>query len=244
MFRLLNLILTSLFTFILMVLVGCAETDEDKVGSAQYCLDDVPASGLTATDRQTKINSCLSKITNVKTKQASLIRCSGGFLIEGFGDPAILVNALTTMNDSTGGNGTTALMNVLAFKTQGASSTATSDEDKVFAQKTFDYCNEAGNPGFVMFASISNMATVFASIAAKVGSTSIADLINNPASAATLLAESDEIIGATAAAAYQTSCTSGDETNAELCSQLGTAMDSGATAEQIGAALRDGWKSQ
>lgn len=232
----LTLILGAFFT------IGCSKaTDEDKVGDAQFCLDDMPITGLSAGERTSYVNNCLSKMDGVTTKQAQLIRCSSGFLIEGFSDPSTLANILKSFKNNQQ-NSSTALLGVLAFKSKGNSLTSSSNEDKVFAQETFNYCNSAGNPGYVLISSIANMATVISSISSN-GSIEqgIADLLTNQDA---LASTSAEVIGATAIVAHQTSCQTIDDSNRQVCTELGNAIASGASPEQIGSALLSGWNNQ
>lgn len=235
----LNQVLLTLLA--LSFIIGCAkETDEDRVGNTQFCLDDIPISGLSVTERSSKINACLGKMESVNTKQANLIRCAAGFMIEGFADPANLIDIAEQIDNSNNQDPTKALMNVLVFKSQGASTTTATAEDKAFAQNTFNYCNAAESSGYLLMASIANMATV---IAASIGSIDISagidNLINNPGA---LADASAEVIGATATAAYQTSCVNNSNPNPEICSQLGTAINSnGGNMTAIGTSLLAAW---
>lgn len=226
------------------LLTGCspAATDEEKIGDAQFCLDDIPISGLTHTQRSSQINSCLSKLNGVVSKQADLIRCSSGFMIEGFADPAKLTQIAKQVSNSNQ-DPTTTLMSILRFKYQGDEN-ITDDEDKAFAQKTFDYCHQSGSSGYSFVASIANMATVIASITGGDDiEAGIANLINDPNSE--LATASAEVIGATALVAYQAHCVANnEEKNAEICTQLNSAITSGnGIPTEIGASLLDIWNS-
>ena len=235
-----------IFTLLLLGMISCAETDQDKIGDAQFCLDDLPVSGLSAAQRKSQVNSCVAKLGSVTGKQASLIRCSAGFIIEGFGDPALLVDIMKKMDSNqSGGVNEADLMGVLAFKTEGSSETATSFEDTLFAKETLNHCNDAGNPGYVWIAFLVNTATNLASLANQYGANNIQDLLNNPSLVTdpAVLAQSDTVLGATAVIAYQSSCNSGDQANEQICNQLGGAIAaSGGDPQVIGAALRDYWK--
>ncbi len=226
---------TAMIVLGLIYISGCAATDDDNIGDAQFCLDDLPITGLSVNERTSKVNTCLSKLGSVSSKQASLIRCSANFLIEGFGDPTRIVDAMNNVGSQQGGGGggTVAMMNVLKFSSQ-----ATAAENKTLAEQTFTYCQEAGNPGYVLIASFSKIATSLAEIA----TVNLSDGIS-PSEVNTIMTQSPTVIGATASVAYQTSCSNGDTSNAELCSQLGAAINSGATEEEIGQALLDAWKT-
>lgn len=226
---------TAMIVLGLVYFAGCAATDDDKIGDAQFCLDDLPVTGLSVGERTSKVNTCLSKLGTLSTKQASLIRCSANFLIEGFGDPTRIVSAMENVGNQQGGaSGTVAMMNVLKFSSQ-----ATAIENSNLAEQTFSYCQEAGNPGYVLIASFSKIATSLSEIATVNLSDGLSQTEVN-----TIMTQSPEIIGATANVAYQTSCSEGENANSELCSQLGAAITSGATEAEIGEALLNAWKSQ
>ena len=53
-----------------------------------------------------------------------------------------------------------------------------------------------------------------------------------------LAGSSDEVLGSTVTAAYQASCATEDQTNADMCKTLSTAVTNGTTSADIGAALR------
>lgn len=223
------------------LLAGCStSTDADKIGDAQYCLDDLPISFASQAERTASVNACLDKLGSVSSKQASLIRCSANFLIEGFGDPSKLVNALEKVNNGGGGNATVGMMSVLAF-----SSKSTATENAAFAQQTLSYCQEAGNPGFVLVASFSNIASALAKAGEALGGVNLNDGLSQQE--LTTILESaqsmpDEVIGSTAIAAYQTSCAAGSQSNEALCSQLSQSLANNTDPSAIGAALRDQWK--
>jgi hypothetical protein len=232
---LLNLKIIPLMALGLLCLIGCGEvTDEDRIGDAQYCMDDIPVSEPDVAKRTAAVNSCMSKLGSVVSSKASLMRCSGNFLIEGFGNPEKIVSAMENVTSTSGGAGTVAMMNVLKFSSQG-SNQANSD----FVTQTLTYCQDAGSPGFVMIASFARIATSMASVA----SVNLSDGLS-PTEVSAIMNESPAVIGATATVAYQTSCTEGESSNAELCDQLGAAIQGGMTEEQIGQALLTGWQSQ
>ncbi|MEY4617222.1 MAG: hypothetical protein RJB66_2182 [Pseudomonadota bacterium] len=221
------------------LLAGCsASNDQDKIGDAQFCLDELPVTGLSAAQRKTRVNTCLDKLGTLSSKDASLIRCSGNFLIEGFGDPGRIVDAMSSLSNQGGGSGTVGMMSFLKFKSMGVSETATEAEDSVLANETFSYCSDAGNPGYVMIASFARIATNLSGVAdvladGQLDAAEVTQLIN---------AGTPEVIGQTAIIAYEASCSGGENANKELCSQLSGSMNSG-NASAIGQALLNAWKT-
>jgi len=237
-----NLIKLTSLLLIANTIVGCSKsTDEDKVGDTQFCLDDVPITGLSTTQRSSEINTCLAKMDGVTSRRANLIRCASGFMIEGLADPTKIIEIGDKLSNTNGQDPTTALMGILVFKSQGASETVPDAEDKAFAQKTFNYCNSTGSSGYLMISSIANMATVIASIAGGDITAGITNLVNNPSELANASAE---VIGATATAAYQTSCANNSDSNTEICTQLGAAINSsGGDMTAIGNSLLATWNA-
>lgn len=240
-----------LATIVTGMMLGCAVTDEDRIGDSQFCLDDLPLASMSdVNERVSKVNGCLSKLGSVSTKQASLVRCAANFLIEGFGTPSKIVNALQQVStqQGSGGGGTVGMMSILAFTSQtksGQTATENATANANFAQETLNYCTQAGNPGYIWIASFSNMASALAKVGAAVGGVNVSDgisateidtILSSGSSAA------DDVIGATAIAAYQTSCSGADQTNQTLCTELGNAVTSGANSAAIGAALRAQWQ--
>jgi hypothetical protein len=217
---------------LLVLTLGCAETDSDKLGDAQFCLDEVPVSLSDAQERASRVNACLSKLGSVSSKEASLIRCSANFLIEGFGSPQKLTSAMEELNTG-GGSGTVAMMNVLKFSSQ-----ASADANSEFAEQTFNHCQAAGNPGYVLIASFARIATTLSKVAGILNGG-----LDDGEVSSLLATESPQIIGETAIVAYQASCSEGENANTELCTQLGAAIQGGASSAEIGTALLNGWKN-
>jgi hypothetical protein len=211
------------------LMAGCAESDSDKVGDAQFCLDN------TTDYSQSSIDACTASLSGIESKDAYMVRCSANFIIEGFADPNKFISAFDQLKGKSS-NATTAMMSVLAFKSQ---TTATGNKD--FAQTTFNHCTASGSAGATLISSFANLATYIAA------TTSIASsLVTGGSISATQMASavselgnsSNETLGATAQAAYATSCASGSESNAQLCQTLGAAVTNGTSAADIGLLLR------
>jgi hypothetical protein len=218
------------------VVFGCAETDDDKIGDAQFCMDDIPVSGLSVTQRTSRVNECVSKLGTLQSAKASMIRCSANFLIEGFGDPERIMQAFDAISSGSqsGSSGTVAMMNQLKFSSQ-----ATAQDNSAFAEETVQYCKEAGNPGYILVSSFSRIATTLSESADI-----LADGQLTPTEISNLATQTPEVIGQTAEIAYQTSCSGNQPSNDQLCTELGAAMASGATSTEIGQALLSAWQNQ
>lgn len=208
-------------------------TDEEKVGDAQFCLDEIPL-GLSTQVRTTRVNTCIAKLGSVNSASANLIRCSGNFLIEGFSEPATITDIMNKLGDQQANSGTVVMMQALAFDSQGDTAS-----NQAFATETFNYCEASGSPGYTLVASFSKMATALSEVASifddgQLSQTEIDQLAT----------QTPAVIGATAQAAYQASC-SGDQANVELCTQLGNAIQSSnGDSTVIGQSLLNAWKNQ
>jgi hypothetical protein len=225
---------------ILLILVtfamSCAEKESDKIGDAQFCLDNL-------TDySEANVNSCTAGLVGIESKDAYMVRCSANFIIEGFADPNKFLSAINQLSASGNTNPTVAMMGLLTFKSKGTD-TAGVEANKSFASQTFDYCKLSESAGAILISSFVNMATTIAGASAAAAAlfepghtitqaemqTAVASLVNGG---------SDEVLGATAQAAYLASCSSGDQSNEKLCGTLSTAIGTNASAADIGAALR------
>lgn len=211
--------------------IGCAESDADKVGDAQFCLDNL------ADTSQTNVDACTASLSGIESKDAYMVRCSANFIIEGFADPNKFISAFDQLKSNTGTNPTTAMMSVLTFKSQ-----PTPPQNQTFAQTTFDYCKASESAGAILISSFSNIATLIVTSASNAAALLTSGSIS-PTQMATALAElnnsSDSTLGATAEAAYATSCANSEQSNAQLCETLEAAVSSGTSTADIGRLLRD-----
>ncbi len=232
---------TSMFTVLFVSILGlggltaCSsgEKDSDKLYEAQACLD-------TAT--KTTVSDCLTKIDGLESKQAYLLRCASVFIQDGFDDPSRFASAFSQLDKKTGTTDPTlGLLGYMAF-----SSSTVVAENQAHAQLAMDYCQKSESAGYIMLASMANIATTITSL-----STAITTIDpNNPPSAEEMSAALAEIltnpnaqtsIGATAITAYQSNCSGDSATgNASLCSDLSQALASSSNPTDptaVGAAL-------
>ncbi len=207
-----NQIVMSLTLMSFIGLTSCQETDADRIGDAQLCLDKANASTAQA---------CLSKIEGIESAQANILRCSAGFLSEGFDDIARLVDSFSQLES--GGDGTIGLLTVMAFKSKADGAT-----NKSFASTTNSYCQKSKQKGLSMLGTMAMSATTLAAIAIPgltLGSNlsaaqieqAITDLLGGAlGGSAELLAE----IGNAVTATYQTACAAGSQANSDLCGEM------------------------
>ena len=200
---------------------GCQETDADKIGDAQMCID--RASAVT-------VSSCLSKIEGIDTKAANVLRCSAGFIEEGFDQAERLINSLEELDN--GGQGTTGLMSLIAFKSK-----IDGPANKAFAIATSNYCQKAGQKGLALLGTLAMSATTLAALVdpsldfnSTIDSTDLKNQITallsaasgmtpDPAAVATI-----NDIGAAVSTTYQIAC-AGSSSTSDMCKELVEAID-------------------
>ncbi len=77
--------------------LGCGkETERDKIGDAQICLDKVTAADPDIAD------TCLAKVADVSSKAGDNIRCAGAFVKEGYTDVTTLINTFSAVGNDAG----------------------------------------------------------------------------------------------------------------------------------------------
>lgn len=197
------------------VLTNCSEKEADKIGDAQACIDKAS---------KTTVNDCLSKIDGLTSQQAYLLKCSAGFIEQGFDDPNKFITAIKQLSANNSGGGSTMLgmMGVLAF------------DDKDKAAATLANCQKSKAKGFIMFASMANIATTIGSVSGNL-SNLITSIQTDPSTAQatmlnlvnTLNSDPNAVtsIGATAIVAYDSNC-SGTNSTSQMCTTFTNAINS------------------
>lgn len=193
------------------VLVSCGPKQADKIGQAQLCIDKAG---------QGEAAACLEKISGIETESASLLRCSAGFIDEGFTQPTRFKSAFQALSGN-GGNKTEAFMGVLAF-----SSKTTANANSTFAEETYQHCVKSNAKGFMLLGSMAKAATTLSSLAggftngSQPSETDISNAINTAVNDPTARAA----IGSAVATTYTASCKSGTQSNESLCKDLDSAL--------------------
>lgn len=119
------------------------ETDADKIGSAQFCLDDLGSSGTPA-----QVSECVAMVDGLTSPGADGIRCSGGFIREGFGNPQKYIDAFREIEGGTGGGNIRNMMGLLSFTSGGAIAADFTTANSVFLQ-----CLASGAKGRTLLSS-------------------------------------------------------------------------------------------
>lgn len=214
------------------VLVSCGPKDADKIGEAQLCIDKAT---------QGTAAACTEKIAGIESESANLLRCSAGFIDEGFTKPARFKQAFDALS-ANGGNTTEAFMGVLAF-----SSKTTANDNSTFANQTYEYCAKSKAKGFMLLGSMAKAATTLSTIAGSFvnGSQPSQADITNAINTAINDPTARAAIGSAVATTYTASCTAGSQSNKELCTQFDSALSGVdiSNADAVGNALLAYWQN-
>ncbi len=227
-----------IITLMIAILTSCGQSDSDKIGDAQFCLDKLTIHS------EENVNNCVAKLGNLENKESYLIRCNAGFIQEGFSSPTKILDVVDgmTKNGTTNTNPTATILSVLIFKTKtGSTATEAAKNNEDFAIQTQSYCIKSENAGLILISSFASMATSIASATTQVGAGNLFDGSATPQEIASAVSNaSPTVLGSTALVAYQTNCTGEiDSSKKDLCSTLSTAITSGnGDAAAIGSSLQ------
>ncbi len=195
------------------VLVSCSkEKDIDKISDAQTCLDTATAS---------EVDTCVAKVDGLSSQGASLIRCVGKFMKEGFTSPSKIAGAISNLNGGSGSNQSTAVMAALAFKAE-----STSALNSASAQQALTYCNEASSKGLILLAGLSQTATVLADLGLGSTTNLSGDALKTLMGTLQGNTVATTAVGTAVVSIYQTNCTSGNTTTGNFCQQFSSAVTS------------------
>lgn len=192
-------------------LVSCGgQKDADKVGEAQLCLDSAT---------QGSASACVEKIADINTASANLLRCTAGFIDEGFTSATRLQNAFNALK--AGSQSAESFMSVLAF-----TSKSTSALNLTSAQQTATYCTLSGSKAYILLGSMSSTATSLAKIAGSFinGATPATSDIVGAVTTALSDPTTKAAVGTAVSTVYTSSCKTGTQVDTTLCGQMDTAL--------------------
>jgi hypothetical protein len=137
----------KLFLIAMVILIaGCSkQSDSDKVGDAQICLNSASTSA--------QVNSCLEKVEGLETTAAYATRCNGAFIREGFANPSKYSSAFSNLS----GGSSTATMDFMGFIMFASQSTIAANS--VNATSAFNNCFLSGAKGTTLIAAMGGVAT-------------------------------------------------------------------------------------
>ncbi len=135
-----------LLSVLFVLLAACSkQTDNDKVGDAQLCLNSATTTA--------QVNTCLEKVDGVETQAAYGARCNGSFIREGFASPTKYANAFSGLQSG----GSTATMDFMGYIMFASQSTIAANSTN--ATETFNYCYNSGAKGTTLIAAMGGVAT-------------------------------------------------------------------------------------
>lgn len=223
----------------LIVWVGaCSKvTDQQAIGDAQFCLDDLNLIGQSRTQRASAVEGCLSQLGSASSEQAYLMRCAGNFLIEGFGDIERMTSSLEALSSGgTVGSAPVALLGAIAFD-------KTNPDSTNFARETANYCSQSGSPSYTLMSSMARIATVMNSMDAITFDPVTRVPTGTDVASVIASTEQSAAVGAAAQAAYEESCSGGAEVDPTLCEQFeGIIEGNSYTEAQIGGKVLCLWE--
>ncbi len=218
---------------------SCQKNDQDLLHEAQSCLNTAPAS---------EARNCVSELASMSSPQANRLKCSAVFISEGYREASDFINAMDKLKDDGEGcancSGTLNAMNALNFSQGDNTQADARDRNIAVANEAFNVCSNANSKGYTQISSLFKLGTTTSMWAYEF--TGVAGASPTPAELEAALAsmiadpEAAETVGEVAIVAHQSVCQgteSPSESTVKFCEELGVALNSGGTAESIGACL-------
>lgn len=225
-------------------LASCQKNDADLMQEAQACLNEAPAS---------EARGCVAKISSITTPAAYKLRCSAVYISEGFREASDFITAMDKLKEDGTGctncSGTLNAMNALNFSQgnvsdPGATGDAARDRNIAVADEAFNVCTLSQSKGYTQISSLFKLGTQTTMWAYKYtgvvgGTPTPAEL---EAAVGNMIGDSNAEagIGQVVITSYETICagnTDPSESTVEYCEELSESLESGATAQVIGACL-------
>lgn len=135
-------------------LLSCEEKEDDKIFSAQQCLDSVALSGA-------PVDPCVDMLNGITTPKSYVIRCSADFIRQGITNDAIVtaIEDLDNNNETSGSDANVVLYDVFAFDPQGANSA------EQLVDTAVENCTATGSETLTILAISAKTATTIEAIA-------------------------------------------------------------------------------
>jgi hypothetical protein len=143
---------TLVFIVSAALLGGCKETDTDKFADAQNCVDNYSRTGSGDLDK------CESYVDGMNSAAAYGIRCTTGFMKEGFTDQSFLdaFSSLQTVNTST----VASFLGLVTFKAAGSGNTTNVTANYTAAHDVYGYCVESQAKGSTIIATFTYLTNL------------------------------------------------------------------------------------
>lgn len=210
-------------SFVALFLTSCEEGDDVKIAQAQSCLD----KAMDGSDAAL----CIEMVDGVDTAKASLIRCGGTYLQQGFTTAKFTSAYNKLKNPGTGVNPMMGMISNIAFTATNTYTRRTNTADAVYVTSE---CAKSGSTGLAWLANSTKLATTIYAIG---GATA-----GDPASFLTVLgtANSTQLttIGTAAREAYAAQCANTSQSTTSSCRDFSTAVTACSTDLCIGQQLQ------
>ncbi|MCB9072937.1 MAG: hypothetical protein H6623_04880 [Bdellovibrionaceae bacterium] len=212
--------LLVLFPLVFVFFASCESKEDDKVFSAQQCLDQATPS---------TVDTCVAMVSGIASSKSYVIRCSADFIRQNITNSTI-VQAVENLdsNSNTGTDPNVTLYDYFVFAASG-SSTAFD-----LVNSAVSDCSDTGSENLKVLALSAKAATYIKSLT---GGGSIESWLNTHPDLNTVASSSPEeiqAIGETILAMQPIACgTGGQFEGTEVCTNLNNSIGSGSTAEEI-----------
>lgn len=215
-----RILLIALVGLVGVFTLGCEEDADNKLASAQQCLDKINSNASLATQQAAAL-VCESKVNGLTSSESYVIRCATRFIIGGI-TSARMIDAVQAM-DSVANNLKAAKLMIML-----------SQEDSTKANDTYQACKKSGVSSFDYFATISLTGTAVSGGSAAVGGAGNLDGVNPTTALAACVSGGcdDAAIGAAVHGMYGSYCI-GDTANSDVCKDINQAITNGSSDADI-----------
>lgn len=217
-----------------LLFTSCQQRSQlNDLQDAQDCLNTAPAS---------QALSCVSKLSSDNSDRANALKCASYFISEGFSSPSSFIDALNSLNNSSGCGGgcssTVTAMTSFNFTAAGVSTPTQTQTNVDAANSAFSVCSQSGVKIYTQISSLFKIGTLTAKLAYDANGSAtpteqqIKDQITNVDSAT---------LGDIVSTTYNSTCqdtTNASDSTKQYCSQLQSALSSYTTSTQIGNCLK------
>lgn len=219
----------------LLILSSCQKSEVNDLQEAQSCLNTAPAASA---------RSCVDKIANDTSPAANSLKCSAIFISEGYGTAASFVDAIESINGTSGCtsgcSSTVNALNALSFKSGDVAGDANArTKNNQTAAEAFDVCSKANVKFYTQISSLFKIGTEVSMLAyaAGIGGTQpTEDEIK-----AQISQMDAEPLGQLVTTTYNSACqdtTNASDATKKYCDELQTAIAGYTTNTQIGNCLK------
>jgi hypothetical protein len=217
----------GLLALIFLVVNSCGPKAIDKLSDAQICLDTANAS---------QVDDCLSKIDGMESTAAYSLRCAGAFIKEGFLDPNVFIDSLSSITSGGVTASTfTQAMSLITFNNSSSISTNNTN-----AASAFNNCFLSGGKATTFLASFGYFSTALAlygslngvtydnaesssAFAAKL-TTALATAVLDTADATPGKSNLKAALGSIVLSTYQISCSGSKKIDTTTCAKFESAV--------------------